>query len=1007
MKTPPIPPCWTGLRVVGAFLCYLTLQTSGFAQAPSWGTPLTQPGIAAATCAGPSKDLVGATIPPSAAYTFGLVDLRSPSLPDYGGCVSGAPLWNAPMFHHSSWNAKELGNVFGITLDARGNIYLAAHGLYGAYRPLHHRYGDIGGGAADLSAAGTIYKVDRLTSAVSVFAVVPGQQAMALSGGLVSGPGLGNVSYDAVNNQFFTTSLEDGKIYRINAGGTIVQTFDPLTADNGAVGLPPLRERLWGIEVERGAVYYSVWNAGTTTNPGKVRRVNILPSGALNPGSDTEVLTIPGKTYAYHSVPIADLTFSNDGRTMVLGERSMLNPTYSYNHRSNTHIAELTGSTWAVTKTMATGCNVPQGEAYGGVAYGNFAGNPEGTIWSTSADMRSGYGPHGLFGVRTADFPTSGKAANSWKVPYDPGYTDHYLNDLKGSGGDVEIVHDNRCANLQIGRIECPDEPRAPYETTLSITNLSTNKALYAVLTPCPVGQLPSSATTGQPSPAGVITLPSPIGTGDTTTINIAIPWDAGDVFCFQVTLLTRDGEECCTEKICVRLPDCGCAQLVDHKIECEVQADGTIKYTIVMDVKNLTAAGGSPYPFGYATILPPAGFSPSLLSPSSGPIAPGATGTFKTCYYGAPGKRCFDLALHDPNFTTCCSIEVCLDLPRCGEPTKPDTCAVRSRLACCPPDGVTPVPFTICNNSTVPRTYTWTASGVASAACTQTLTAAHFSPSSGTLGPVAPGGCLTGVLRIRCANFAPGDCARFKICFSHNPLVPPTCCISTVYRPGLDEPVVKIADTPVVVPIGGVVPVKISLSNPGTTVLRVPVLFFSEDGALDLGDGEPGPGGADIAGIATRVVSLSPGESQDLTIDVRLPEDSGSDHAPLAIFVGAESLEDLADAGSPIIVPIRSGRLREVVINVAALRVDDIDVVHGEQAEVVMAVPTVSGHRYRVEQSESMQPGWKVSICSVQDVVTGPDGVFIGTGGTVTCKVPCGVNEGDMFFRIRDLSLD
>ena len=123
MKTPPIPPCWTGLRLVGAFLCYLTLQTSGFAQAPSWGTPLTQPGIAAATCAGPSKDLVGATIPPSAAYTFGLVDLRSPSLPDYGGCVSGAPLWNAPMFHHSSWNAKELGNVFGITLDARGNIY--------------------------------------------------------------------------------------------------------------------------------------------------------------------------------------------------------------------------------------------------------------------------------------------------------------------------------------------------------------------------------------------------------------------------------------------------------------------------------------------------------------------------------------------------------------------------------------------------------------------------------------------------------------------------------------------------------------------------------------------------------------------------------------------------------------------------------------------------------------------------------------------------------------------
>ena len=220
MKTSVRPPCRTAWRLGGAFLCYLVLHTSSLAQAPSWGTPLTQPGIAAATCAGPAKDLAGLPIPASAAYTFGLVDLRNPTLPDYGGCVSGAPLWNAPMFHHSSWNAKDLGNVFGITLDARRNIYLAAHGLYGAFRPLHHRYGDIGGGAADLSAAGTIYKVDRVTSAVSVFAVVPGQQAMTLSGGLVSGPGLGNVTYHEKNNQFFTTSLEDGKIYRIDASGT-------------------------------------------------------------------------------------------------------------------------------------------------------------------------------------------------------------------------------------------------------------------------------------------------------------------------------------------------------------------------------------------------------------------------------------------------------------------------------------------------------------------------------------------------------------------------------------------------------------------------------------------------------------------------------------------------------------------------------------------------------------------------------------------------------------------
>lgn len=998
--------CRTSRRLAGALLCYLTLQTSSLAQAP-WGSPLTQPGIAAATCAGPTNDASGTSIPASAAYTFGLVDLRSPGLPDYGGCVPTAPLWNAPMYHHATWNAKDLGNVYGITYDARGHVYLAAHGLYGAYRPLHHRYGDIGGGATDLNAAGSLYKVDRVSGAVSVFAVVPGQQAMPLSGGLVSGPGLGNVTYDAVHNQFFTTSLEDGKIYRINASGSIVQTFDPMGADTGAVGLPPKNERLWGIEVHRGAVYYSVWNSGSTADPAKIRKVDILASGALNPSSDTEILTIPGKTYSYHSIPIADLTFSNDGRTMVLGERSMLTPVYSYNHRSSTHLAELSGGTWTVTKTLATGCNVPDGEAYGGVAFGNFGGDPEGTIWSTSADMRSGYGPHGLFGVQTTDFPVSGKADNSWKVPYDPGYTDHYLNDLKGSGGDIEILNDTRCANLRVGEIDCQDNPDAPYETTLSITNLSANTAVYAVLTPCPVDELPNNATTGQLRPTGVITLPSPISTGDTTTINIAIPANAGSIFCFQVTLLTSDGEECCTEKTCVRLPECGCAELVEHKIDCEVLADGTVKYTIVMEVKNLTALDGVPYPFGYATILPPAGFSPSLLSPTGGPIAPGATGTFKTCYYGAPGKRCFDLALHDPNFTTCCSIEVCLDLPKCGD-VKPDTCAIRSRIACCPPDGVTTVPFTICNNSTVPRTYTWSASGFASATCTQTLTSAHFSPSTGTLGPIPPGACLTGTLKVRCGDFDFGDCARFKIAFTHSASVPELCCISEVFRPRADRPVIKIDEPIFAVPIGGIVPIKVTLSNPGTSILRVPVLFFSEDGSLDLGDKEPGPIGTELVGTATRVVSLSPGSSQEISIPVRLPADAGVPFAPLAIYIGAESIEDIAKAGAPIVIPIRAGALRnEVAVNLAALRVDDIDVVHGERAEVVMRVPTILGHRYRVEQSDSLQPGWKVSTCNVQDVVTGPDGIFVGTGGQVTCKVPCGTGEGLMFFRIRDLSRD
>jgi hypothetical protein len=86
MKIPNLSQCRTGLRFISAVLCSLSLKASAFAQAP-WGTPLTHPGVAAATCAGPAKDQFGVAIAPSDAFTFGLLDLRSPSATNYVGCT--------------------------------------------------------------------------------------------------------------------------------------------------------------------------------------------------------------------------------------------------------------------------------------------------------------------------------------------------------------------------------------------------------------------------------------------------------------------------------------------------------------------------------------------------------------------------------------------------------------------------------------------------------------------------------------------------------------------------------------------------------------------------------------------------------------------------------------------------------------------------------------------------------------------------------------------------------
>ncbi len=462
---------WKGLMAMT--LSLLAFGTVTHAQAP-WGGSLMQRGIGAITCGGPAEDNTGAALPPSSVFTFGLVDLRAPSGSDYGGCGTAAPLWNAPMYHHSSWNAENLGNLFGITLDASDNIYVAAHGLYGTYRPLHHRYGTLGGGATSLAAAGTIYRIDASTAAASVFAVIPGQQTMTINPSFSSGPGLGNIAYDRTHDQFFVSSLEDGKIYRLDASGAILNHFDPLAPDNGASGMPPREERVWAVEVSNGHLFYSIWNDGNAASPGVIRRVSLSGSGDFDPSSDAPVLSVPPQSYIYTGgTPVVDITFSLDGRTMILGTRTMRKDTIAYNHTSATHMAPLSGGTWTAIRTQSTGCNSFQGESYGGVAYGEEGDVQESIIWATSADMAANYGPHGLFGVRTSDFPFSGRANNSFKVPYDPSFANNWRDDRKGSGGDIEIVRESACAKITVSEVDCPEDKDQPFMVDLDMYTIT------------------------------------------------------------------------------------------------------------------------------------------------------------------------------------------------------------------------------------------------------------------------------------------------------------------------------------------------------------------------------------------------------------------------------------------------------------------------------------------------------------------------------------------------------
>jgi len=245
-------------------------------------------------------------------HVMGVMDVRD---------KTGAPLgsnWMPPMQSLPNWDANRMGEVFGLAIDNSNNIYVTATTVYG-----NHPFGPAGGGG--------IYKIDESTGAVSDF-ITTGTGAGQLPN---SGVGLGNIAYDAANDQFFVTNMEDGKIYRISSAGFVHPPFDPFVADTGASGFAPLSERLWGIAVYNSRVYFSVWTEDmgrpSVPNQNRIYSVAIDGSGNFLPGVTCEII-MPDHSSNY-SNPVSDIAFNTDGK-MLVAERTMLNDMQTSAHQS-------------------------------------------------------------------------------------------------------------------------------------------------------------------------------------------------------------------------------------------------------------------------------------------------------------------------------------------------------------------------------------------------------------------------------------------------------------------------------------------------------------------------------------------------------------------------------------------------------------------------------------------------------------------------------------------------
>ena len=455
--------------VVGILLISLLASRSAYAQLPPdlpWpGSPIEgqtvilQPGIAAASC--------GTTIfvPSAERFTFGLFNIDG-VIPDSGRVdVTGS----VEVYHHPSWLVAEIGNIFGVAINERtGDIFLSASSNYGAGflgQPSVLQYGAIGGGADSLSAAGTVYRLDAVTGQASVFAVLPQQTATFThidceelgTETRTTGVGLGNIHYDSFHDQYFVTNIEDGRIYRLDTAGNILDSYDPGLYDDGAPGITSLTDLVYGLAVEPGG--RRLFFGGTSTMEAvPLWSIDLSASGGffgsvddttLPPGADwsnyvgTEtlhtILTVETKLFlGVHY--LSDLEFTS-GPRLLAGVRRGCDSNWfsSYNHGGESNlISPDAGGLYnaSITEFDVSVFGLAADEdAYGGVSDYHKAGGGVDFVVSSS-DMLNEDGPHGLAVFRSADAAL---------IPIDPlavisyGAVDGM--DPKGVGGSVDVFN--------------------------------------------------------------------------------------------------------------------------------------------------------------------------------------------------------------------------------------------------------------------------------------------------------------------------------------------------------------------------------------------------------------------------------------------------------------------------------------------------------------------------------------------------------------------------------------
>ncbi len=578
--------------------------------------------------------------------------------------------WNPPRFWNAGagvheWTARNLGLVFGVTLDGapNPNIYVTSFDY-------EFEIGFPGGNAGFPTPGGdgAVWRLDGTTGNICLLAQLPN-----------TGPKLAQVTWGSRGNSLYVSNFEDGRIYRIALPqGCPVSPIRPIgpagpdifdhglglstpLPDDQQPGITARGRRIFAVQVNEaeGKLYYGVWNEdGFNPDPVRNNEIWSVPLTATGQfaGPATLEVTMPNLVVlgnpVQYTTPPADITFGPNGN-MYVGERS--------GQAHDARVVEFSGGTGSWTPAPLNKWRI--GNLNDGVnSAGGVGVDCDGNLWS------SGYQLHlpidSLFGLQRVN--AGGNAAdpttttNSYLVD-----TDNNVNSMdKFDIGSLVIRREcESCLTVTNERILCkPPTPDGQncWTYTFTLTNISGQS----------VNQINFASPLVSPNP--VIFNP-PLANNAATTITLTICGaQPGGSIDLPMILFNQQGQACCSKRVRITLPDCACFQL-EGGLPPQVACTGPGTFNVNMLIQPTQYAIG--HAFISATGLGAGQFA--NVSPSYVPVNIPQWGfgaiPFSVNTNLPPGSQvCFTIVVHTPDFTECCSRDICITVPDCrpgGEP--------------------------------------------------------------------------------------------------------------------------------------------------------------------------------------------------------------------------------------------------------------------------------------------------------------------------------------------------